>query len=343
MSSLFLVIPPSRYPINIRIDFESPSPQVCPLAQKKEERSVTLRECYESYVSLRTLRPSTRSGYDRVVLKYCEDWLDRDFPSITDDEIIEKYISLRDNSGPGQAALAMRVVKAINSYAHAKFHIPERNIGKILRVAGIVSSPVRKTRFLQKADLPKWYKAVASMNGSVQERTARDIFLVGLFTGLRRSEIFTMKWADMDLRNRTLTVRNTKNHRDHSLPIPEVLVKLFRERKTDTGNSEFVFPGKSGMAAVRDIDDSRLKIVKNSGVNFSLHDLRRTFATVATEVGIPPYLLKKLLNHRSGDVTEGYVISTSEILRGPMKKIAARMMDLCRVSDRPDTETEGVD
>ena len=332
MTSLFLVIPPSPYPVRIRIDLESPSfPQICPLAPKKEDRSVTLRECYESYVSLRTLRTSTRSGYDRVVMKYCADWLDRDLSSIADDEIVKKYISIRDISGQGQAALAMRVIKALNSYAHAKFHIPERNIGKILRIAGIVSSPVRKTRFLQKADLPKWYKAVAEMNRSVAERTARDIFLVGLFTGLRRSEIFTLKWADVDLPNKTLTVRNTKNHRDHTLPLPDVLVKLFRERKSETGKSEFVFPGKSGRTAVRDIDDSRLRIVRNSGVDFSLHDLRRTFATVATEIGVPPYLLKKLLNHRSGDVTEGYVISTSEILRGPMKKVASRLMDLCRM------------
>ena len=124
MASLFLVIPPSPYPVRIRIDLESPSfPQICPLAPKKEDRSVTLRECYESYVSLRTLRPSTRSGYDRVVMKYCADWLDRDLSSITDDEIIKKYLSIRDISGQGQAALAMRVIKALNSYANAKFHI----------------------------------------------------------------------------------------------------------------------------------------------------------------------------------------------------------------------------
>ena len=106
----------------------------------------------------------------------------------------------------------MRVIKAVNSYAHAKFGIVERNIGKILRVECIVSSPVRKTRFLQKSDLPKWYKAIEASSVSVPERTARDILLLGLFTGLRRTEMFTMKWADVDLRNRTLTLKNTKNH-----------------------------------------------------------------------------------------------------------------------------------
>lgn len=323
---IIIVVPPSEYPITIRIDCSSSclfKDQVVPI--------VSLQTCYDSYVSLRVLRPSTRKGYDRVILKYCIDWLERDLPSLTDDEILKKYVEIREKSGSAQAALAVRVLKALYAYAIARFQIPERNIGRILRVAGITLTPIRKTRHIQKNDLPKWYKAVSSQSKTRQERTARDIFLVGLFTGLRRSEIFTLKWVDVDLRNRTATVRNTKNHRDHSLPLPDVLVRLFRERKSETGKSEFVFPGKSGTAAVRDIDDSRLRIVRNSGVDFSLHDLRRTFATVATEIGVPPYLLKKLLNHRSGDVTEGYVISTSEILRGPMKKVASRLMDLCRM------------
>jgi len=329
--TLNFVVPASPYPTTIRIEIHYQPVPACPMSQKSDVQ-VTLKDCYASYVSIRSLRPSTRSGYDRVILKYCEEWLDRDLSAITDGEIIQKYISIRDQSGPGQASLSMRVIKAVNSYAHAKFGIAERNIGKILRVEGIVSSPVRKTRFLQKSDLPKWYKAIESSSGSVPERTARDILLLGLFTGLRRTEMFTMKWSDVDLRNRTLTVKNTKNHRDHTLPLPEILVKLFRERKSDTGKSEFVFPGKSGLAAIRDIDDSRLKIVKSSGVDFSLHDLRRTFATVATEIGVPPYLLKKLLNHKSGDVTEGYVISPVSVLREPMKKIAKKLMEMCRIT-----------
>ena len=94
---------------------------------------------------------------------------------------------------------------------------------------------------------------------------------------------------------------------------------------------EYVFPGRDGISPIRDIDDARNRVIGESGIDFSIHDFRRTFATVATEIGVPHYLLKKLLNHRSGDVTEGYVVSTAEILRGPMKKIAARTMELCRV------------
>lgn len=334
---LLLLIPPSANPTAIRIEISVD--QLCPLSLKHEKR-VTLKECYENYVSLRSLRPSTRSGYDRVILKYFSSWLDRNLPEITDDEIVSRYASLREKSGAGQAALSMRVFKAVYAFASAKYKIPERNIGKVLRISGVVTPPVRKTRFIQKADLPRWYKGVMTLNTNRVDRTARDALLVGLFTGLRKGEIMGLKWEDVDLRNRTMTVRKTKNHRDHTLPLPDYLVRIFRERKGDTGKSPYVFPGKDFIKPVRDIDDSRLKVIKSSGVEFAIHDLRRTFATVATEVGIPPYLLKKLLNHRSGDVTEGYVISTTEILRGPMKKIASRMMEMCRAGKKSDFDAQ---
>ncbi|MEO5362573.1 MAG: hypothetical protein H7838_02980 [Magnetococcus sp. DMHC-8] len=64
-----------------------------------------------------------------------------------------------------------------------------------------------------------------------------------------------------------------------------------------------------------------------SGVIFTLHDLWRTFITLAEGLDIPSYALKKLLNHRNtGDVTGGYPIIDTERLRVPMEKISASML-----------------
>jgi hypothetical protein len=57
-------------------------------------------------------------------------------------------------------------------------------------------------------------------------------------------------------------------------------------------------------------------------VPFCIHDLRRTFATIADSLDIPGYALKALLNHKGGsDVTAGYVVASTERLREPMQKI----------------------
>jgi hypothetical protein len=46
-----------------------------------------------------------------------------------------------------------------------------------------------------------------------------------------------------------------------------------------------------------------------------LHDLRRTFATHATEAGVSYDQLQKALNHKSGSVTSGYIIKNVEMMR----------------------------
>ena len=67
---------------------------------------------------------------------------------------------------------------------------------------------------------------------------------------------------------------------------------------------------------------SVLKVVELSGVSFTLHDLRRTFATIADSLDLSAYALKRLLNHKMGnDVTAGYIMRDVERLRKPMQQI----------------------
>ncbi len=65
------------------------------------------------------------------------------------------------------------------------------------------------------------------------------------------------------------------------------------------------------------------KVIQESGVHFTVHDLRRTFITVAESLDISAYALKRLLNHKmNNDVTAGYIIKDAERLREPMQKIS---------------------
>ena len=72
-----------------------------------------------------------------------------------------------------------------------------------------------------------------------------------------------------------------------------------------------------------------VRVATQSGVFFTMHDLRRTFITIAESLDIPAYSLKQLLNHRSGnDVTSGYTVITPERLRVPVERIAQRILEL---------------
>jgi len=72
---------------------------------------------------------------------------------------------------------------------------------------------------------------------------------------------------------------------------------------------------------------------KKSGIYFTLHDLRRTFLTMAAKLDVPPYALKRLVNHSvSNDMTSRYIVLDAERLRLHMERITNTFLDLLAIS-----------
>lgn len=95
------------------------------------------------------------------------------------------------------------------------------------------------------------------------------------------------------------------------------------------GDADYVFPSREthirGGAWTK-------KLRKKMKLEFSIHDLRRTYATVAESTDIPWLALKALLNHSAGsNITASYVALTPERLRAPAQKVCDRMKALCNV------------
>ena len=70
------------------------------------------------------------------------------------------------------------------------------------------------------------------------------------------------------------------------------------------------------------------KVEEASGVTFSSHDLRRTFASIVNQLAdtMSYYTVKRLLNHKVADVTAGYVQHNPEKLREAMEAVAGFIM-----------------
>jgi integrase len=64
-------------------------------------------------------------------------------------------------------------------------------------------------------------------------------------------------------------------------------------------------------------------VTASCGVEFSPHDCRRTFATIAEAVNLPMSMIKRLMNHvTTNDVTGGYIVTEEETLRAAINKVA---------------------
>lgn len=80
-----------------------------------------------------------------------------------------------------------------------------------------------------------------------------------------------------------------------------------------------------------------IQVIELTDIQFTVHDLRRTFITIAESVDIPAYALKRLLNHKmSNDVTAGYIVADVERLRKPMQLITdyiLKCMDITKSAE----------
>lgn len=122
---------------------------------------------------------------------------------------------------------------------------------------------------------------------------------------------------------KTVTISETKAHRSHTLPLSDYLAEMLEQRQGQ--HAEYVFADEKGrLSNLRYATD---RVRAQSGVQFTIHDLRRTFGTIAESLDIPAYALKRLLNHATTtDVTAGYLIVDTERLRKPMQKITDYML-----------------
>jgi integrase len=233
----------------------------------------------------------------------------------------------------------MRLLRALYNYAIGAY---EDSKGEPI----ITNNPVQRishnkswfreksrSNIIQPNDLRQWYSAVKELpNNKINSiriniaDTVSDYLIFILLTGLRQSEASSLVWTDVDFNNKLFTVRNTKNHTDHPLPLTDVLIKLLSQR-VEASESVFVFPGKSNLKALVN-PYKQIKLVREeSSIYFTMHDLRRTFATIADSLDIQHHIIKRLMNHVNNDVTiKHYVQPSIERLREPMNKISSYVM-----------------
>ena len=126
-----------------------------------------------------------------------------------------------------------------------------------------------------------------------------------ILTGQRRTETSTMRWEDIDLAKGEWTIPATraKNSRKHVVPLGPIAVGLLKGRSRPDG---FVFAGKIEGTAMSGFSKRTAELVKSSGVDFTLHDLRRTFRSGLSALGVDMDLGEMMLNHVREDLIETY-------------------------------------
>lgn len=139
----------------------------------------------------------------------------------------------------------------------------------------------------------------------------RPLVLTALNTGLRRGELFSLRWSDIDLQGAILTVRAAaaKSGDSRRVPLNDEAAGILRDWKkqsADTSAEALVFPGDDG-ARLTNVNKGWATVAKLAKLQgFRFHDLRHTFASKLVQKGVDLNTVRALMGHADIKMTLRY-------------------------------------
>jgi integrase len=291
---------------------------------------LTYDAVFKVYVAERNLRETTVKDYIQKYKAHIEPTFGQvPVSSITRDDIQKFYAKLAKRS-PAQANCSARVMRAVINFAAAKYRNAE---GRKI----IVENPVqvlsdtqawrklgRRKNLLRAEQIKKFWFYWEAQDNLLAKRYHQLLLL----TGMRGTALLTLTRSQ--IHDQGLTFLN-KNDDDLFLPFSDLAWGLVQE-VLDSHKTKWLFPGPDHRSPLTEhyMRSYRKSSVETLDVHYTRHDLRRTFMTLADEIGVSQSMIKRLAGHRTQDVTEGYIITSSNTLLRATNQISEAMQNICQ-------------
>lgn len=241
-------------------------------------------------------RPSTVKGYRECLRQLSTVFEHKRLSEITP-WALEKYRKDRTDAGaPIRVNRELAVLKNLfNKTIAWKLYEGDNPVRAITfrkepRTRLRVLEPEEETRLLAKAPEP-----------------LKSLIMIAINTGLRRSELLTLRWENVDLRRGLLTVQAAyaKTGRQRVVPINSVARQVFTQMQTVAADP-LVFPGRHGRErqAVQTPFEHACARAGLTGV--TLHTCRHTFASRLVLAGVDLRTLQELGGWRTISMVERY-------------------------------------
>jgi len=170
-----------------------------------------------------------------------------------------------------------------------------------------------KTEDLTQAQLKKLLEVIDESEDIV----AANMMRIALFTGMRRGEMFKLKWEDIDFDKGFISLRDPKGKEPQKIPLNDSARSVFKS--IPRHKSGFVFTMNKGGPFTTDLRRRLNRIRDAAGLpkDFrALHGLRHVYASMLASSGqVDMYTLQKLMTHKSPQMTQRYAHLRDETLK----------------------------
>jgi integrase len=214
----------------------------------------------------------------------------------------------RDN-GRVQAAMQLRnVIKQMFAYAIETQLV---TVNPAVMVATRYIGKARKrARVLTAKEIRLYLGTIYQSNIRRQFKLALHILLLTLS---RKSELLLARWEHVNFESGEWLIpeENSKTRKPHIVYMSTQIAAMFRELKVLAGGSEFVLPGRSSLLKpfAANALNKALEGLTFDMDPLTIHDLRRTGATLLTEHGFNRDVIEKALSHEAQGIRAVYIVA----------------------------------
>jgi integrase len=147
----------------------------------------------------------------------------------------------------------------------------------------------------------------------------RDLVTFAVNTGLRRSDVFNLKWEDVNVDRALITIIVKKNRKPHTVFLnPDALGALDRQRR----DTKYVFTSPMTGEQIKCVRGALQAAVKRAGLKkITFHMFRHTVATRLLHNGADIVTVKEIMGHSNINTTLRYAHTNAERQRLEMERL----------------------
>ncbi|MBP8131997.1 MAG: site-specific integrase [Candidatus Hydrogenedentes bacterium] len=168
------------------------------------------------------------------------------------------------------------------------------------------------------------YPETPDLRGNAFADYLKPMVLLSLNTGLRRGELFSLEWSDINLDGKRLTVRAaaTKGGKTRHIPLNQTALDVLRRWHAQSDGEGLVFRNPRTDGRFTHIYTAWENLLNEAEINnFHWHDMRHDFASNLVMAGVDLYVVKELLGHSSITMTERYSHLAPAVMAAAVAKL----------------------
>lgn len=252
-------------------------------------------------------------------------------------DVVEAWAAKESKTRPTSARLAWRLLKVFLNWCAERApydRLVQGNPAKTKRTRETLGKAKPKTDALLREQLPAWFAAVRAIGNP----TIAAYLQTALLTGARPNEVQALRWENVNLQWRGLTIRD-KLEGGRVIPLTPYVAQLLAGLPR---RSQWVFAG-IGRHAGKHISPPRTPHVDActaAGIEgLTLHGLRRSFGTLAEWLEIPAGVVAQIQGHKpSATAEKHYRVRPLDLLRVHHERIEAWILEQAGVPFTPQAE-----